>query len=488
MSEKTIDATGLPMLDAVLGGGLLRGALAVVLGVPGSGKTTLAGQIAFATARDGHKALILTALSEPTSKLVAHLRSFTFFDDELLVERVQVLSLQQALPNGLKATGDEIVNMVRHFGARLVVVDGFQGMRETEAELGQSAGRQFLYRLGTTLSALSIMTLVTSEADPRDPSLFPEMTTADAILGLHYGVQGVRHQRGFEVIKSRGAASIGGVHAFAIDDAGVHIIPRLEAMTAASIPEGNTLRAGIRTNMEKPPQREAPSHERVSLGVRGLDDVLHGGVYRGTQTLVAGPVGSGKTLMALSCAHTGITAGEHVVFASLGALRADLAFLLEPYAMGRAIMTAWQAGGPLTLIDSPAIAIDADAVAQMLLARVDAVAAQRLVVDGVEALEDALARDGDPHRHAAYFTAWRTALRQRGVTALFTRQVDGDAPSWDGPSRSMGDTVLRVRRAPTPALSVVMQRFGETDARWHALSLAAPVGPTSGADVPAAQG
>jgi circadian clock protein KaiC len=477
MEEHNIlQPTGLPTLDAVLGGGLLKGTLVVVLGVPGSGKTTLAGHLAFAAARAGKKVLILTALSEPTNKLIAHLSAFAFFDGDLLVDRLQVLSLQQALPNGLKATGDEILMMVRQFGANLIVLDGFRGMRENEMELDQPAGRQFLYRLGTTLSALGVTTLVTSEAEPRDPAFFPEMTTADVIMGLHYRVQGVCHRYGFEIVKSRGASALPGLHAFAIDAAGAHIIPRLEALVAASAPRRAELRAGMRAASVASAAPVPISHDRVSLGVPGLDAALAGGVYRGTQTLVAGPAIAGKTLLALAFAHAGLAAGERVVFASLGAPRADLAFLLEPYTMSAMLRQAWEAGGSLTLVDSPAITLNPDAVAHVLLAQVDATGAQRLVIDGVEALEEEMARAGDPQRHAAYFTAWRTALRDRGVTALFTRQVAEAAPAWDGPSRSMPDTVLRVCRDPA-AVQVSDHRYVGNERRWHALDLSAPDGP-----------
>ena len=63
------DATGVPGLDAVLGGGLPRGALALVMGPPGSGKTTLALQIAFAAARARRRVVggvVLTAYAEST--------------------------------------------------------------------------------------------------------------------------------------------------------------------------------------------------------------------------------------------------------------------------------------------------------------------------------------------------------------------------------------------------------------------------------------
>jgi circadian clock protein KaiC len=58
---------------------LPRGALIIIGGPPGSGKTTLANQIAFAAAHAGRRATVVTAISEPTSKLITHLRSFTFW-------------------------------------------------------------------------------------------------------------------------------------------------------------------------------------------------------------------------------------------------------------------------------------------------------------------------------------------------------------------------------------------------------------------------
>src|SRR5437879_1945162 len=92
---RPVDPTGVPNLDRVLGGGLPRGALTRVVGPPGSGKTTLAGQMAFAAARAGRRAVILTALSEPVSKLLAHMRTLAFYAEDLVGDRLQVLSLDQ---------------------------------------------------------------------------------------------------------------------------------------------------------------------------------------------------------------------------------------------------------------------------------------------------------------------------------------------------------------------------------------------------------
>ena len=47
--------TGIPYLDVLLGGGLPRGAIVMVVGAPGTGKTTLAHQMAFHAARNSSR-------------------------------------------------------------------------------------------------------------------------------------------------------------------------------------------------------------------------------------------------------------------------------------------------------------------------------------------------------------------------------------------------------------------------------------------------
>ncbi|MGH2411918.1 MAG: RAD55 family ATPase, partial [Chloroflexota bacterium] len=200
------DPTGIPNLDLILGGGIPRGSLIMVVGPPGSGKTTLATQMAFGAAAAGTQVLILTALSEPPSKLVAHALSFTFFDEALIGGAVRILSLEQFLPDGLASTGDELLVLAREMAVGLVVLDGFSGLRGADPH--PQMARQFLYHVGSTLSTRATTTIITSEANPGDPTLFPEATTADVIIGLHFDLDGVRRRRGIEVIKVRGRSEL----------------------------------------------------------------------------------------------------------------------------------------------------------------------------------------------------------------------------------------------------------------------------------------
>jgi len=183
-----LEPTGVPGLDEVLGGGLPSGSLALVVGPPGAGKTTLATQMAFAAAGAGRPALILTALSEPADKLLAHLRTYRFFDALLVGGAIQIFSLRQYLDRGLATAAGMITADARRLGARLVVLDGFSGVRGAAAD--PQASREFLYDLG----ALGVAALVTSEGTPRDPAHFPELTTVDVVVGLRYALAGARRR------------------------------------------------------------------------------------------------------------------------------------------------------------------------------------------------------------------------------------------------------------------------------------------------------
>src|SRR5438093_3722603 len=77
-------ATGVPGLDAVLGGGLPEYSFNLIAGAPGSGKTTLAQQIMFATASRERPALYFTVLGEPPLKMLRYQQQFTFFDHDKL--------------------------------------------------------------------------------------------------------------------------------------------------------------------------------------------------------------------------------------------------------------------------------------------------------------------------------------------------------------------------------------------------------------------
>jgi circadian clock protein KaiC len=432
------DPTGVPNLDMVLGGGLPRGALVIIVGPPGSGKTTLANQMAFAAARAGRRAMVLAALSEPTSKLIAHLRSFTFFDDELTGDTIQFLSLQQFLSGGLESTANEMVAAARRAHASFVVLDGFRGVRGVD--LDPQAARKFLYDVGTTLSVLGATTIITSEADPRDPAFFPEATTADIIIGLHFDLLGIRQRRRLEVIKMRGAAPLPGLHGLALGLDGVVIYPRLETRITltSQAPQPETVNY---EDVNKVIEDEIASPaNRVPFDLPELDGLLSGGLTRHTNTLVLGSIATGKTLLGVHFALAGVRRGEPTIFLGFRENYRQLLLKTSPFTLGRELREALAPGGGLTLLRFAPVELNADILATELLAALDRTGAKRLVVDSITELERAAIESGDSRRVENYMAALVEALHRRGVTALFIREVSREI-GWP-PDLSMEPTSI----------------------------------------------
>ena len=209
------EPTGIPGLDPLLGGGLPSRGLVFVVGPPGSGKTVFVQQLLFAQAHRGQAVLYFSGISEPHDRLVAHLRGFAFFDEGALARQVQFLSLASTLGAGVDPTVDEVIQTARRSAARLIVVDGFRGLRGLLDSERQSAA--LLYRLGAQIGLLGALLVVVLEGDPESEALYMEMPLGDVILALEHDSSNVSGRRNLRVLKRRGASPMPGLHAFLID-------------------------------------------------------------------------------------------------------------------------------------------------------------------------------------------------------------------------------------------------------------------------------
>ncbi|HEV8194918.1 MAG TPA: ATPase domain-containing protein, partial [Ktedonobacterales bacterium] len=439
-----LEPSGVPNLDLVMGGGVPHGALMVIIGAPGSGKTTLASQIAFNAARAGKSVLILTALSESTSKLVQHLGAFSFFDPELIGSAIQFLSLQHVMAQGFVATRDEVLRMARQIKAQLLVIDGFRSLRDIEPN--PTGARQFLYDVGTALGTLGTPTIVTSEAEPRDPALYPEATTADVILGLHYDLHGGRQGRALEVVKARGIAPLPGVHTLTLDADGAHVYPQFEERVGATIGDQEEQDAAIARN-----ETSGEQPRRANFDLPELDGMLEGGFARGTSVVLAGSLGTGKTLLALHFALAGISTGEPAIYLSFRERKQDLSRLARPFALNSTMTSALAAENGLTLVSIPPNQIEPDIVADRLLELLYQAGARRLVIDSIDELTRVIARSRYPERLDDYLIALVQACRAQNVTMLVTKETTKSAAATldfsSRPLSVMAENVLLLQQA-----------------------------------------
>ncbi|HET9787262.1 MAG TPA: ATPase domain-containing protein, partial [Pyrinomonadaceae bacterium] len=130
MTGKKI-ATGSPGLDEVLFGGIPVNTITVVMGAPGTGKTILAEQLAFANASPESPALYLTTLSEPLEKFISHGQHYNFFDAVKVGESVVYEDLGLMLREvGVSKLAEVVTELLATYTPKLVFIDSFKALNE----------------------------------------------------------------------------------------------------------------------------------------------------------------------------------------------------------------------------------------------------------------------------------------------------------------------------------------------------------------------
>jgi len=405
-------------LDEILGGGIPRRSMTLILGRPGAGKTILAEQIAVQQAKEGKRVLILTALSESHEQMLTSLRQFSFFDERLMGDRIRFLSIQTLLQDGLESMADAIVEIVRAHAASLVVIDGFRGIAGFAAASNEV--RLFLYEVRTRLALLEVTSLVTLEATPDQESDSGALTVADGIIKLHNTLWGVRHRRHIEVQKLRATSHLSGLHTIEINGDGIVCYPRHEAV--------------YRT------VNYAVSMDRASIGLPELDEMLQGGLNRGTVTFLAGSPGAGKTLTALHYVMAGAANHEPGLYVCFSESEEQLCLKAANFgldlrgAIGR---------GEISLLCLAPVELEVDVFAAILRNRVERLGIRRLVIDSNAAVEGAIL---EPNRAPGFFASLINYLRERDVTTVITQESNAfDGGVGESIGAVFADNMIRLR-------------------------------------------
>ncbi|WP_153117087.1 ATPase domain-containing protein [Rhodocyclus tenuis] len=422
--------TGVPGLDEVLGGGLPEFSFNLIAGAPGSGKTSLAHQIMFTLATPEHPALYFTVLGEPPLKMLRYQQQFDFFDPRKVNQAVHFINLAEQIATGdLDAVLGCIAAEVEARSPGLVFVDSFRSvLLASQQEPAAAIGAQhFVQRLGMLMTSWQATTFLLGEYDS-EGAPDPVFTVADGLIWLRQSVQRNSVVRKMEVMKMRGQATRSGLHSFRISAAGITVFAAPQFAQLASV--------------ELPASAAA---SRLSLGVAALDAMMGGGLPRGYSLLVAGPSGSGKSILAAAFLTEGARCGETGVIA---------AFEQRPTQSRGPALAALIESGRIGVVNTRAAGLSVDEVSVLLIAEIVRLKASRVVIDSLSGFELVLAPTfRDDFRES--MARMVSALVSTGVSVLMTSELE--------------DRYSDLRFSPygTAFLTdaIVVQRYVEVDSR-----------------------
>lgn len=216
-------SSGIKRLDTVLGGGYFRGTATLVMGEPGTSKTSLSAAFALAAARRDEKTVYIS-FDESGSQIVRNMRSIGMdlqphLDSGILkiVERRSWQALAEAHFLGIVAELDREQ-------PRCLVIDPLSALNKAggDAEAQQTVER--LMDLAKERGITSVVTsLVESDSGIEEASAARVSTVADTWLALRYQIHEGERNRSLSVVKSRGSAHSNQLRELVVSDRGMDL-------------------------------------------------------------------------------------------------------------------------------------------------------------------------------------------------------------------------------------------------------------------------
>ncbi len=417
-------ATGIAGFDEVTGGGLPRGRPTLVTGAAGSGKTLFGIEFLVRGARDLGEPGVLLAFEESHGDLATNVASLGFDLDELEQDGLLAIDAFRLDPSEIVETGAfdleglfiRLAMAVESVGAKRVFLDTIEVLFSAlpnEAVIRGELGRLFRW-----LKERGLTVVISGERGKEgDLTRFGiEEYVSDCVVALDHRVEDEISTRRLRVVKYRGSLHGTNEYPFLITERGLVVVP----ITSV----GLTYEA---------------TQERISSGIPRLDEMLSGGVYRGSSVMISGTAGTGKTSIGALMANAACERGEKALFFSFEESPEQLIRNMRSIGLD---LRGWIDQGLLQVRAVRPTAFGFEEHLAMLHDLMDEHSPELVVLDAVASLTHAGAQSAT----TSAISRDLDLLKSRGITSVMTTLTHGEKEeSSEVDVSSLVDTWLLLR-------------------------------------------
>ena len=416
--------TGISGFDDLTLGGLPKGRPTLVTGSAGSGKTLFGMEFLVRGAVEFGEPGVFLAFEELAEDLAVNVASLGFDlpgleRDGLLVVDAFRLDPAEYVETGaydLEGLFIRLGAAVDEIGAKRVVIDTIEVLFTALPNAGVVRGE--LGRLFRWLKERNLTVVITGErgVGGQLTRFGIEEYVSDCVVTLDHRISDEISTRRLRVLKYRGSLHGTNEYPFLITDRGIDVVP----ITSIGL------------------THPAPD-ERVATGIHQLDEMLAGGVYRGSSVMISGSAGTGKTSIAVAMADAACARGERALLVSMEESPAQLVRNMRSIGYD---LQPWIDEGLLHLQSVPPTAFGLEEHLVRLRRWVDDVKPTIVILDAIASL----VRTGSRSDAASVVSRDLDLLRSRSVTTVLTTLAHGqNAETSEIEISSLADTWLLLR-------------------------------------------
>lgn len=399
--------TGIPGFDPVVYGGLVAGRSYLLVGAPGSGKTLFSLQFLLEGVRRKERCLFIS-LTEPLKEIERNAASLGWSLDgidqadltppnDINASRGEEYSVFAPSEVEQESAWQQIYRVLEAKRPQRVVIDSLTQLRVLSTDEYQFHKHMLALVAYIAQTSTALLSFEPSEMERESACAL----AVDGIIRLRRDVSdklGVV-LRTVQIEKLRGSDFLSGYHSLRLNGTGMRVFPhRIEATGEPN-----------------------PGERLIDTGIAPLDELLGGGIESGTTTLISGPTGVGKSVLAVTLlAREAESGGRAVLFG----FEEPPSFIVKRcHSIGAPIDKALESGN-LKITRVNPMEMFADEFLELVRHEVEHEKRTMVMVDSLRGYSLAMAEGGGVMAHIHNLVMY---LSRNGVTTLLISEVESIA-------------------------------------------------------------